>query len=269
MMRGAAAGFALLLLSFASAARAESIVFQSTETPPIWSASLPDNGFGGNLLRLVSEAAGVEYSLEYLPVKRFRKSAAPYIVGDPDILEDSGRRAIFPIGVFRSAFFFYTPHHAAVRIQRLEEMSGHVLGVLRGTLEDRAAFDAAGIRIEESDTPESLMRKLERGRVDFAILVYASGMHVVRQLFPQNTQDFAVQYISGTERPIAIMIDTGDARGRAVAQRYRRVLQKTLHSERYHELLKRLYGEFAIPMPATVHEELNRFIDFYSDTWED
>jgi len=244
----------------------ESIVFQSTDTPPIWSPALPDGGLGGSLLRLVSEAAGVSYTTEYLPVKRFRSSRAPYIVGDPDILEDTRGRAIFPIGVFHSAFFFHQPHQPPQRFANMEAMRGHVLGVLRGTLEDKAAFEAAGVRVEESDSMASLVRKLERGRLDVAIMVTASGLHVIRELFPLRTQEFANVDIPGTERPITIMIATGDAEGQEVARHYRRALEMSLSSKPYHALLQRFYGKGVMPASS---DELKKFIKFYADTWEE
>jgi len=60
------------------------------------------------MLHLLSAAAGVEYSVKYLPVKRYRNSLDTYIVGDPDILINQKRRASFH-RLFSSAFFYYKP----------------------------------------------------------------------------------------------------------------------------------------------------------------
>ena len=99
------------------------------------------------MLQLLSSAAGVQYSLEYLPVKRFRNSIATYIVGDPDLLVNQKHRAIFPIGIFRSAFFYYKPHHEVIEFQGLTGLHGYTMGVLRGTLEDKDYFDKNGINV--------------------------------------------------------------------------------------------------------------------------
>lgn len=265
---GAIGALALALLLFSGAARSTDaeIAFVSTDTPPFWSASMPDNGWGGSILRLVSEAAGVRYVIDYLPVKRFRASTSPFIVGDPDILEHADHRAVFPIGVFNSAFFFHRPHHQAMRFRSLEEMRGHTLGVLRGTLEGKEAFVANGIRVEESDTVESLLRKLERGRIDFAIMVNGAGLHALGRLFPQRHQEFEQVPIPGTERPIAIIIDLEAPAGREAARRYARVLLSTLHSPQYQALVERYYGKMLLEGSAG---ELQHFLDFYSPTWEE
>ncbi|ADL55333.1 substrate-binding periplasmic protein [Gallionella capsiferriformans] len=244
---------------------AEQIVFQSTDTPPYWSAELPDNGVGGAILKLVSEAAGISYTIDYLPVARYRRSDAPYIVGDPDILINQKRRAIFPIGVFRSAFFYYKPNHDAIEYRSLHDLKGHSMGVLRGTLEDKSRFAKNGIRVEESDSVESLLRKLKRGRIDFCITVADTGRYTLEQLFPDERDHFVQQMIPGLNRPIAIMIDLETRDGEIMAKRYRNVLEKTLRSQKYRDILEHFYGKSMIMEYNT--DDLNRFVQFYAGTW--
>lgn len=257
-----------LLLATAGIARAGSnpVVFESTDTPPFWSASLPENGLGGSMLNLVSAAAGVEYSIEYLPVKRYRHSLATYIVGDPDILINQKRRAIFPIGLFRSAFFYYKPHHDVIEFHSLRDLQGHTLGVLRGTLEDKDYFIRNDINVEENDSVESLLKKLKRGRIDFCILVDAAGQYTIKQIFPAEQDNFVQVAIPGSVRPIAIMIDVAVPEGMAAAQRYRQVLDKTLRSQEYHDILEKYYGKNNIP--GDMFEQLKRFKQVYASDWD-
>lgn len=261
---------ALFALSLATAglARAENnpVVFQSTDTPPFWSASLPDNGMGGAILQMLSAAAGVSYSIEYLPVKRFRHSLATYIVGDPDILLNQKRRAVFPIGTFRSAFFYYKPHHDVIEFHSLRDLEGHTLGVLRGTLEDKDYFARNGIKVEENDSIESLLKKLKRGRIDFCILVDAAGQYAIKQIFPEEQDNFAMAAIPGSVRPIAIMIDVDAPEGKAVALRYRKVLDKTLRSRKYQDILEKFYGRNNVP--ADRLEQLKKFEQYYASDWD-
>ena len=257
---------AVILLLLATMARAENVVFQSTDTPPFWSAQLPENGLGGATLKLLSAAAGVEYSIEYLPVKRYRHSLATYIVGDPDILINQKRRAVFPIGLFRSAFFYYKPHHDVIEFHSLRDLKGHTLGVLRGTLENRDYFVSNGINVEENDSVESLLKKLKRGRIDLCILVDVAGRYTIKKIFPDEQDNFVQVAISGSVRPIAIMIDVAEPDGRAVAQRYRKVLDKTLKSPEYHDILEKFYGKNNIP--GDMFEQLQRFGQVYAIDWD-
>ena len=255
---------ALLLL--ATIARAENVVFQSTDTPPYWSESLPENGVAGAMLHLLSAAAGVEYSVKYLPVKRYRNSLDTYIVGDPDILINQKRRAIFPIGLFSSGFFYYKPRHGVIEYHSLRDLKGHTLGVLRGTIEDKSYFVSNGINVEESDSVGSLLKKLKRGRIDFCILVDGTGRYTIQQLFPAEQDNFVHQVIKGSARPIAIMIDVTDPAGKAVAQRYRQVLDKTLKSREYQDILEKFYGKNKIPGDRA--GQLNSFVQYYESSWD-
>ncbi len=254
----------LLLLVLAKGACAEVVVFESTETPPFWSASLPEDGDAGRLLGILSRAAGIAYSIEYVPVKRFTRSHASCIVGTPDVLADPGGRAIFPIAVFNSAFFFYRPHHDVIESGSLANFRGHTMGVLRGTLEDKAGFERNGIRIEESDSIDSLLRKLRRGRIDFSILIEASGRYDIDRLFPGEVGHFATVEIPGTARPIAVMIDKTSPQGRAIAARYRKVLDGVIRGPAYRDALARIYGAGRV---ETVLRQIDRFVGEYRNTW--
>jgi len=248
-----------------SIAENKSVVFKSTETPPYWSPTLPNNGLGGSILQLVSSTAGIEYSIEYLPVKRFRQSNAPYIVGDPDLLMDNKNRAIFPIGVFHSVIFYYKPHHEKFELHSLKDLQGYTLGVLRGTLEGKDSFVKAGIAVEESDSNESLLKKLQKGRIDFCIVVAGTGWYTIKQLFPESLENFGGMDIPDSARPIAIMIDKDITEGKALVRRYRQVLDGTLRSQEYFDILEEFYGKNKIP--ADRFQQLKSFEKYYSDTW--
>ena len=226
----------LVLALLAFPASAKPIVFQSTDTPPHWSA-----------------------------VKRFRHSAATYIAGDPDVLLYQKRRAIFPIGIFRSSFFYYKPLHDVIAYRSLRDFRGHTLGVLRGTLDGKEAFERNGVTVEESDSVESLMRKLKKGRIDVCITVTGTARHTIQQLFPGEQDAFVDVVIPALDRPIAIMIDLDDAEGKIIAQRYLRVLESVLNGSEYNAIVEKYYsGEEVLYRK----EKLNYFMRYYENTWE-
>jgi polar amino acid transport system substrate-binding protein len=245
--------------------QAEPVVFMSTDSPPYWSAQLPDNGYAGSMLNLFSAEAGVDYAIEYLPVKRYSNSNATFIVGDPDLLNDPKHLAIFPIGLFHAAFFFYTPHQAVIEVHSLRNMKGHTLGVLRGSIQNKEDFIRQGVNVEENDSVESLIKKLKRGRIDFCILVEGSGRYMIQKLFPTEQDKFSQVIIPSLTRPIAVMIDVQSPDGKVIAKRYQQVLEKTLHSKKYQSIVEAYYGKNNIPANRDV--ELQKFIKFYSNTW--
>ncbi len=255
---------AALLFAGTSFSHAESdaIQFQSTETPPIWSPTLPDSGIGGAILQLLSTAANISYKIEYLPIKRFRQSSAPYLLGDPDILTAQKNYAVLPIMTFDSAFFFYLPHRQAVAVHSLKDLKGYNLGVLRGTVEDKSYFTSQGINVEENDSIESLLKKIKKGRIDVCILVRIAGVDMINRLFPQEQKNFANLSIPKSERPVALIIDQDLDEGKAIASQYQKVLQKTLRSREYWEILESYYGKNNVP--DDWFERLDKFESIYA-----
>ncbi|MFH2140447.1 MAG: transporter substrate-binding domain-containing protein [Pseudomonadota bacterium] len=257
-----------MLLAPGAGAREQVVVFDSTETPPVWSSSLTGGGMGGELLRLLSDEAGVTFSINYLPPARFRNSTSANIVGNPNLLKTERNRAIFPIGVLHLAYVYYTPHHPALQIASLADLSGHTLGVLRGTVENRAQFASFDINVEEADSIESLLRMLQRGRIDLAVMVEVAGKHHIRQTFPEHVQDFAVTRIPGTSLPITMMVDLDSTDGRELARRYRLALEKTVHTPQYDAILRKYHGQDPAHLKAD-RELLDRLMNLYESTWDE
>lgn len=259
----------LLMLAMTQNVQGEddTIVFESTETAPFWSETMPGGGMGGEILRLLSEQAGLKYSINYLPIKRFRASSAPYIVGDPGILTTDRHRLVIPIAIFHSAYFYYRPHHDAINIRSLDDLSGHTIGVLRGTIEGREQMLQRQIKLEEADSNESLVRMLKKGRIDVAILVDLAGQHLIETEFPHEQDNFVLHVIPRSVRPLAIMVDQDTANGKDISLRYLQVLHKVQHTQRYHQILQKYYGQDAAAQQA--HQELSRLQDYYESTLDE
>ncbi|MDD4963070.1 MAG: transporter substrate-binding domain-containing protein [Gallionella sp.] len=243
------------------------LVFQSTETPPIWSETMPSGGMGGEILHLLSEIAGVTYTINYLPVKRFSASTAPYLVGNPNILTTEKNRAILPIGVFHLAYFYYRPHHDVIHIRSTADLSGHTIGVLRGTIEDVNSFARLKIKVQESDSNETLLRMLQKGRIDVAIMVDLTGEYLIQTEFADEQHNFVRIIVPSFVRPIAVMMDMNKPEGRHLARQYHQALRKAIHSPQYHEIMQKYYGKGTAANEA--HVELTRLLDYYESTWED
>lgn len=269
-----ASGWRALLLSLCVIvtvdiqAKEETISIDSTETPPIWSSTLAGGGMGGELLHQLSEEAGVRYTLNYLPPARFRRSSATVIVGNPNLLTTERRRAIFPLSIMHLTYFHYLPHHEPIRVRSLEDLRGHTLGLLRGTIEDRASFESLQITIEEADSVNSLLQMLKRGRIDVAIVAELPALFTIQQLYPDDLENFVHMHIPGASQPIALMVDLERPRGPEIAQRYRRVLDSFLHSQRYMDIIRK-YHAHDLASLSNDNDWMRRLLDFYEDTWDE
>jgi polar amino acid transport system substrate-binding protein len=255
--------FLALTMPMTAIAESQPITFLSTESPPYWSPSLKDHGIGGATLKLLSEAAGIQYVIDYVPSNRFHLSSAPYMLGDPDFMKSQYQRAIIPIGIFHSSFFFYKPKHGPIEIKSIRDLSGHTLGVLRGSLQDRAAFERQGVRILEGNSEESLLKMLRKGRIDLCILVAGTGVHTINKIFPHDKEAFTQTVIPSLTRPLAIIINTSTPEAKAITHRYRQVLARVLNSEKYRALLQQFYHDEVVDDRK---EQLDKFIQYYAKT---
>ena len=83
----------------------------SSETPPFWSANLPGNGMGGEILHAISRHGGIESIVVFFPTKRLIRMKTGNHLGDPEHWPDQKFVAVIPIATFRSSFYYYRPNH--------------------------------------------------------------------------------------------------------------------------------------------------------------
>lgn len=224
---------------------AEQIVeFGSSETPPFWSAHLPENGMAGEILHAMSSEADVKSVIKFIPLKRIRKDLINNHVGNPDNFAGQTFSAIIPIAVFRGAFFYYRPNHTKEIIYRgLDDIKGYRLGVMRGTLIDIPFFDSKGINVEQSNSEDSLLKKLKYGRIDLCSMIKLSGIFKINKLFPKDAGNFVHFEIKGSISPVTIMIDKNYPGGKELGKKYCKGLQIIIENGKYNKIIEKYYGQ--------------------------
>jgi len=255
-----------ILLS-TSPAMAGSVVLDANESPPYWSESMTGFGMGGEIVQAISRAAGVTTVLSFKPLQRMIAEDDNNDLGNPVFyLRNQDFAAIIPIAVYHVALFYYKPNHdgEAFSVVSLADLKGFKVGMLKGALVDRSAFARAGIDVEESYSQASLFRKLRKGRIDLVIEVELVGRQMIRNLFPDEIDAFAVNPVEQSEAPIAILLSQQQPDAAAVAQAYRRGLQTIVDSGEYSAIVKKYYGAGLLPehyMPELEHfSRLYRFV---------
>ncbi|MBW2607603.1 MAG: transporter substrate-binding domain-containing protein [Deltaproteobacteria bacterium] len=253
--------FGLMIPSFA----ADEIVvkFGSSDNPPFWSETLPQDGMCGEILHAISGEIDVKSVIEYLPMARVYDKYAGNAVGNPEFfLPYHEYAAIIPIAFYRSAIFYYKPHHQKeIIFNRLADLRGYVIGVQKGTITDKSYFDRAGIRFEESYSQESLFRKLTLGRIDLCIEIDLSGRLAIKRLFPKEVHNFGRVEISGSASPITIMIEKNFPKGEKLGRKYKEGLRKIVGNGKYREILEKYYDKGNIPRDWS--KLLDRFGNMY------
>lgn len=224
------------------------IEFGSSETPPFWSAHMPDDGMGGEVLHAISQEIGVKSVIKFFPLKRALIYLTSNCVGTPELFPGKDFYAIIPIAVCRLAFFYYKPHYEKeITYRGLDDIRGYTLGVMRGALDDVSFFEKNGINVVQLNSEESMIKMLKNGRIDLCGVIKLSGIYTINKLFPDDAENFSNFEIKGTVTPVAVMIDKHLPGGKELGEKYVNGLKRIIENGKYVEILEKYYGRGEIP----------------------
>ena len=248
------------------------LVLFSTDSPPIWSASLPKNGLGGEILNTLAQEAGLDIKINYLPLKRYEMLYEGNRVGNPMYFIGQEFSAVIPLLVTEAGFCYYQPHHPdGKRLRNLTDLYGMTLGVIRGTVASKDEFASYGVKIEENTSLEALFNKLKQGRIDVALVINTTAYHYINRLFPNESANFQFNGLANGETPIAVMLDKNTPNVHAISAKLSQALQNIIADGRYYQILsgyqysqatintdwrnriERLIEEYR-PSPIIIHE---------------
>ena len=242
-----ATSLVLLLMAGAVTAHAQSLSVEldANESPPYWSASMPNDGLCGEIVHALSAAAGVSSHINYKPLSRMIEDDDNNDLGNPDFyMLNQDFAAIIPICLYQASIYYYAPRHKGkISFQRLEDLKGYRIGILSGALVDRTYFEKAGVVFEESYSRESLFKKLKLGRIDLCLVVDLVGYQIISRLFPEHHDDFVAIHLENSTAPLAILLAKDYPQAGAIANKYRQGLNSIIQNGTYQEILTRHYGE--------------------------
>jgi len=258
--------FGLLMTggSTASAHDDHTIGLDANESPPYWSETMPKDGMCGEIVHAVSQAAGIVSHIHYKPLTRMIEDDQNNDLGNPAFyMGNQDFAAIIPICVYHVGLFYYRPNHPdGIAVRSIEDLRGYKVGILKGTLVDRAIFMKAGVEFEESYSQESLFKKLRRGRIDLVIEIDLVGQKIIDRLFPEQHDNFVATIVPRSDRPISIMISSGYPDAEHIGGLYKKGLQTIRASGIYQQILENYYGKGNVP--EHFMKELDRFAYIYS-----
>ncbi len=246
-----------LLVPLQARSEAVHLVFNSTDSPPIWTPSLPKNGLAGEILDAVAREAGLTVSIDYLPLKRYENLTVGNRVGNPLFFIGQEFAAVVPLLATQAGFFYYQPRHPdGKRFRSLTDLYGMTLGVIRGTVANKEEFAVYGVKIEENTTLEALFKKLRYGRIDVALIIDTTAYYYIDKLFPEERDNFQFNALAGGETPIAIMLDKNVPNADELTKQLRQSLQKIIDDGRYYRFLTgHSYGKLNIDPDWKKHIE--------------
>jgi len=254
----------LLWLAPSPAGASDTLHLDANESPPIWSASMPNGGMGGEIIQAIAKAADLHIVIDFKPLQRMIEDDTNNDLGNPYFfLHNQSFAAIIPIAIYHVSIFSYTAPSQTPRsldIHTLQDLKGYKVGILKGTLVNRSAFERAGVVFEESYSPQSMFKKLAKGRIDLVIETHVVGRQIIRDLFPDAQEHFHSTTLPHSASPIAIHIATQQPHAHRIADALKRGLQQIRASGEYGKIIQHYDSD---PVSIDYNEELDRFSHLY------
>ena len=254
----------LALLLSLCVAEADVVTLEANESSPYWSSVLPGGGLGSELVQAISTAAGITTHINFAPLSRMIEDRNNNDLGNPEFyIGKQEFAAIIPIAVSQTSIFYYRPNFPKpVRIVSFDDLKHYRIGVLKGTLIERHAFESIGLHFESSYAQASLFKKLKAGRLDLVFEIDLVGQHMIKSVFPEHMSDFVRLPLPHSASPIAIMLDAEYPDVDAIATQYREGLKAIIADGRYQQIVEKYYPDGQLPVDWFAN--LQRFQELYA-----
>lgn len=256
--------FCLLVCLSLSVAHADVVLLEANESAPYWCSLSETGGLGSELVQAISEAAGLETRIEFVPLSRMIGNRDNNDLGNPEFyMGQQEFAAVIPIAISQVSMFYYRPNFSAQpQIASFNDLKRFRLGILKGTLINRRLFESMGLYFESSYAQASLFKKLKMGRLDLVFEIDLVGQNMIARLFPDQIDNFERIPLPNSLSPIAIMIDAEYPHAEEIAEQYRSGLEIIIADGRYRRIVEKYYPDNQLPADWFVH--LRRFQSLYA-----
>jgi polar amino acid transport system substrate-binding protein len=243
---------------------AGTISFGANESPPYWSKTLEGNGMCGEIVHAISAAVGLTSAIEFMPLKRLINDDSNNDLGNPIFyMETQSFAAIIPIAIYKVNFIYYRPHHKqGIPINHLRDLTDYKTGILKGTLANRSYFSQAGIVFETSYSEDSLIKKMKLGRIDLSLGIDLVAKTSIKNLFPDEIDNFSFIGIDNADSPIAVMISEDYPDAKNIGDKFKEGLNIIIKNGIYQQIIEKYYG--AGNIPDNWLKDLEKFNQLYN-----
>lgn len=232
----------LLLLALSPCWAQQKLTLASTDYPPYFHHALPEEGTLAALARAAFKAAGYDITLVFLPWSRLMFDLEH---GKHDgvvaVWYKAERESFLVLSdpVIDTYIGFYGRSDARIDVSKLDGLKGRIIGTVRGYA-NPPNFDAAALRTEEVTNDISNLRKLDRGRIDLALVDKALARQLIKQEWPAGNGSLVWIDPPVQSMPLFIGISRSNPDYRKILSDFNRGLAEIRRNGEYNRILNRL-----------------------------
>lgn len=221
------------------------IVLTTGEWAPYTGESLENSGFFTEVVTAVFKEMGKTPKYQFYPWERAEKAvgtgeawgAFPY---SPN--EERVKTYAFSDNVVYSTtyFFYYKPHMDAIKWEKLDDLKSYVVGTVTGYYHE-PLFAEAKLNTDSSADEASGVKKLQAGRIDLFPMNDLVGWALIKELFPNEVDNFGVLEKPLDQTELSMMVLKSDENALKLLDEFNAALQKIKDNGVYDQILTK-YG---------------------------
>lgn len=221
------------------------VVLTTGEWAPYTGEALAEYGFFTEIVTAVFDEMGKAPSYMFYPWERAEKAigdgeswgAFPY---SPN--EERSKTFAFSdsLAYGRTAFFYYKPHMEAVTWEELTDLKPYMVGTVTGYYHE-PLFAEAQLNVDASADEASGVKKLQAGRIDLFPMADLVGWALIKELFPDEVDNFGVLEKPLDQTDLCIMVSKSDPEAIKLLDEFNAALQAIKDNGVYDQILAK-YG---------------------------
>lgn len=221
------------------------IVLTTGEWAPYTGESLDNKGFFTEITTAVFKEMGKTPKYVFYPWERAEKAvgdgeswgAFPYTPN-----EERSKTYAFSNNVVHATtyFFYYKPHMQPITWEKLEDFQPYTLGTVTGYYQEKLFADAK-LKTDSSADEASGLKKLQAERIDLFPMTDLVGWALIKELFPDEIDNFGVLEKPMDQTELTIMVSKSDPDALKLLDEFNAALQKIKDNGVYDQILTK-YG---------------------------
>jgi hypothetical protein len=249
----------ILLFAFHNDAFAqERVIIGVHEYPPYYDA----NGQGelSDLYRAAFQAVGLDVDIQVYPIARGKirlleqkvDAFSPFCVF---VGEECEKINAVLIGYAMVSWFFYNPHQERILFESLDDIKGYRVGAL-ASAPLRKEYEQHGLNVQFVQMPIQLFKKAQAGRDQFVETTLLTGLSLVKNIMPEETQNF--DYLAWKELEGGLAFLSNNPRSRHLKRQFEKGLARIKQNGEYIAVFEAYWGKGNVP-DYIVTDDMKKF----------